>query len=133
MPLSIFLVEDDPVLRDSLVALLDSSGVAKVIDTAASEHETLAWLGSGARTWDLMVLDLALAGGTGFGVLRKMEALDRERVIVLTNSATDENRAHCRASGASAVFDKTTELAEFLDHCAARRQARRSPAVHAQP
>lgn len=40
-----------------------------------------------------------------------------EHVVVLTNSATAENRDHVLQCGAHAVFDKTTEINDFFAYC----------------
>lgn len=118
MPLPIFLAEDDAQLRDTLITAIDAVCDAEVVATADTEAEAVRWLNGHPRDWGLAVLDLFLRDGTGFGILQKLAGADaRDRVIVLTNSATRENRARCLQLGARAVYDKTTELEQFLDHC----------------
>lgn len=116
--LPIFLVEDDPVIREQLIAALDDISDAQVVASVATEKDAFLWLKSHAGQWHLVVLDLYLAEGTGFGILEGMgDPHERDQVIVLTNSATAANRARCMTLGAHEVFDKTTELDAFLDHC----------------
>lgn len=117
MQLYIFLVEDNHLIKDQLLKLLNSLGASQVIATAETEEEAVSWLSRNEGLWDLVVLDLVLTSGSGFGVLERMESHHREKVIVLTNSATHEHRSRCAAYGASAVFDKTAELPDFLQHC----------------
>lgn len=118
MPLPIFLAEDDAQLRDTLIAAMDAVCDAEVVATAETESDAVHWLNGHPRDWSLAVLDLFLKNGTGFGVLQQLPSAEaRERVIVLTNSATRENRNRCLQLGARAVYDKTTELEQFLDHC----------------
>lgn len=118
MPLPIFLAEDDIELRDALIATMDAVCDAEVVATAETESEAVHWLNGHPRDWSLAVLDLFLKNGTGFGILQKLASPEaRDRVIVLTNSATRENRSRCLQLGARAVYDKTTELDQFLDHC----------------
>ena len=118
MTLSIFLVEDDPKLRLALTSLLTTLLRANVIATAETQEEASSWLRQHPRVWRITVLDLFLKEGTGFQVLSNMtDASERARVIVLTNSATEAHRQACHQMGVSAVFDKTHELEEFVDHC----------------
>jgi len=127
MSLPIFLVEDDPKLRDSIEAAINCVCDAEVIGTAETEAQAVAWLNDNRGSWRLAVLDLFLKTGTGFGVLEHLiPPAAREQVIVLTNSATQDNRNRCLALGALAVYDKTTEVEEFLDHCLRHNQQRES-------
>lgn len=118
----IFLVEDDAALRIHLVTLIERVCNASVAGTAETETDATAWLIENLGQWELAVIDLFLREGTGFGLLSNLPEGQRDRVVVLTNSATSENRAKCLELGARAVFDKTDELDNFLDHCIQRRK-----------
>jgi len=120
MKLAVFLVEDDPVLRDQLTELIKHQCGARIVASADTEREAASWLATHPNEWQLVVLDLFLKDGTGFGVLATTHSMGKRHVVVLTNSATAENRSRCLEMGASAVFDKTTEIPEFLDHCSGR-------------
>jgi DNA-binding NarL/FixJ family response regulator len=116
--LSVFLAEDDPKLRHALSEAINALADAEVVATAETQGQALEWLNSHQGAWRLAVVDLYLKQGTGFGVLEHLRPCSsREQVIVLTNSATPENRRRCLAMGALAVYDKTEQLADFLDHC----------------
>jgi two-component system OmpR family response regulator len=118
----VFLVEDDPDLRDQLTGLIDHVCDAKVVATADTEAAAVSWIQDHARDDILIVLDLYLKAGTGFGVLESMhDASARNRVIILTNSASGANRARCLALGVRAVYDKTAELEAFLSYCGEHR------------
>lgn len=129
MPLLTFLVEDDPVIRQNLMAAMAEVADARFVGTAASEAEAVAWLARHAGQWNLAVVDLFLKDGSGFGVIGSLPPCrKRERIVVLTNSATAENRARAMEYGADAVFDKSLELDAFFDYCnraAASEPARR--------
>ncbi|MBB1600439.1 response regulator [Variovorax sp. UMC13] len=123
MALQIYLIEDDVRLRASIVDAISSICGAVVIGTAETEDQAVAWLNAHHGFWRLAVLDLFLKPGTGFGVLQRLIPRDAtEQVIVLTNSATLENRNRCLALGALAVYDKTVQLGDFLDHCVRHHQ-----------
>lgn len=123
MSFPIFLVEDNSALRQAIGEAINSICDAEVVGTAETESQAVEWLNTHHGVWNLAVLDLFLKTGTGFGVLAKLEPhRAAERVIVLTNSATQENRNRCIALGALAVYDKTHQFDEFLDHCLRHHQ-----------
>lgn len=119
MSLPIFLVEDEPRIRDQLVLLTQAALDAEIVGLAETEDEARQWLVRHQDTWKIAVIDLFLKEGTGFGILSLMPIISRaSKVVVLTNSATPENRARCLALGADAIFDKSVELEKFIDYCA---------------
>ena len=118
MTLLVFLVEDDVAIRANLMDVMSSLLNIRFVGFAQSETAAVEWLGHHQRAWDLAVVDLFLEEGTGFGVMSNMKFLPHwQHVVALTNSATAENRAHAIECGAQMVFDKTAELAEFLNYC----------------
>ena len=117
-PLTAFLVEDSALIRDNLVLALDELADVHVTACAATETEAVAWLRAHPRGWQLAVIDLFLAQGSGLGVLRACRSRKPgQRAVVLTNYADSDLRIQCLKLGADAVFDKSTELDEFLDFC----------------
>lgn len=116
--LSVFLVEDNPLIRTHLVPALADLGSASVMGTAETEAEAIDWLAKHKGQWDLAVVDLLLKDGNGLGVIEwAMGREPRQRVVVLTNYATDATRQACKQAGADATFDKSTELEEFFEYC----------------
>jgi DNA-binding NarL/FixJ family response regulator len=88
------------------------------VGSAADEATALTWLARQGKDCDLIIIDVFLKSGTGLGVLRA--ALDlglRGKRVVLTNYATNDMRAACRALGADRVFDKSNEVEELLVYC----------------
>lgn len=83
--------------------------------SASSQTEALAWLRDSRNVWNLAVIDLFLAQGSGLSVLEGCNGGDGDRkLVVLSNYATPEMRTRCIATGADRVFDKSTEMDEFL-------------------
>lgn len=82
---SIFIVEDDAVLRDELANLLELNGyeVHCCKDFAHAAKEALA------GDFDCVILDLTLPGTNGHAICRAIRAKSEVPIIVLT-SATDE-------------------------------------------
>lgn len=123
MSFPVFLVEDEPKLREMIGEAIGAVCDAEVVGTAETEADAVEWLNSHHGHWRLAVLDLFLKTGTGFGVLNQLGSRSaKEQVIVLTNSATQENRDRCLKMGALAVYDKTAEFEQFLDHCLRHHQ-----------
>lgn len=114
MRLRIYLVEDSPVIREALAESLEELVGARVVGWSSTEAEAIEWLEANPSNWDLAVVDLFLLQGSGLNVVKSCSnrAL-RQKVIVLTNYATEPIRQRCLAAGADAIFDKATEIDEF--------------------
>jgi DNA-binding NarL/FixJ family response regulator len=82
------VVDDHPLIRESMVSRLRSMGATDVIE-AASVAEARARARSGPR--DLGVLDLALPDGSGLDLLGQLRAEGWGRLVVL--SAADDPHA----------------------------------------
>ena len=124
MALAVFLVEDNERIRDHLIPALADLGSASVMATADSEHEAIDWLARHKGKWDLAVVDFNLREGTGLGVVKWCNGRKSDqRVVVLSNMATESNRQACREAGADAFFDKSTELEDFFSYCLACQHA----------
>ena len=120
--ISVFLVEDNEQIREHLIPALADLGSASVLAVAQTEDEAVNWLARHKGQWDLAVVDLFLAQGSGLGVVRWCRGRDRhQRVAVLTNYPTDSMREACIDAGADAFFDKSTQLEEFFDFCLQQR------------
>ncbi len=116
--LQTYLVEDSPVIRQSLITTLEELSAVRVVGTAEDEGNALAWLSDPAHRVDLVIIDIFLKGGSGLGVLRGIHQLAlRCHVVVLTNYATEDMRQRCLALGASRVFDKSNEIEALIAYC----------------
>jgi DNA-binding NarL/FixJ family response regulator len=117
-PIHAFLVEDSPVIRDSLIAILEEVAPVKVIGHAEDERQACRSLAEDAGGCELVIVDLFLREGSGFNVLRSLrERQHRARRVVLTNFATPEVRETCRRLGANRVFDKSAQIEDLVDYC----------------
>ena len=72
-PLQVLLVEDSPVIRESVVELIEGSGRARVAYSTDSEPAAINELKS--NPYDVVIVDLRLREGSGFGVLRAVRIL----------------------------------------------------------
>lgn len=114
-PVRVFLVEDMKHLRSVLEDLLRSIGNFTVVGTAGTEAEANLWLEEHPECWDLLIADLVLDQGTGFGVVKKCrQRLDARKVVVLSDYVTPVIHRHCLALGADAAIPKS-DMPAFLD------------------
>lgn len=118
-PLRTYLVEDSPVIRESLIAALEELGPVEVVGTAEDEACAVQWLTQPGNQFDLVIIDIFLKGGSGLGVLRAANALaPRRNMVVLSNYATPDMRRKCLEMGADRVFDKSNEIEALVLYCA---------------
>ncbi len=118
MHLTTILVEDNDTIRSTLVPALEELGNVRVLAMAATAGEAKEALHTWRDQWKLLVVDLFLASGTGLQVLETVaQRLPGQHVVVLSNYATTEMRRRCLELGADAVFDKSTQLEAFFEHC----------------
>lgn len=115
--LKTYLVEDNPVIRESLIATLEELAPVQVVGTADNELTAVQWLSQGGQA-ELVIVDIFLKSGSGLGVLRAASALAHGRTwVVLSNYATADVRRKCLELGATRVFDKSNEIDALLAYC----------------
>ena len=118
--LDVYLVEDNVLVLENLIAALEELAPVHVVGTAADESVAVDWLKADAERCDLVIVDIFLRTGSGLGVIA---AARRERpgaaLAVLSNYATQEMHARCLASGADRVFDKSRDIDQLVAYCLA--------------
>ena len=104
MYLRTYLVEDNPTIRENLVATLKELAQVETVGMADTELEAESWLTANPDAWDLVIIDLFLRQGSGMGVLEACAPLAGDHhLVVLSNYATADIRARCLGrSGAGA-------------------------------
>lgn len=118
MGLKAYIVEDNVLIRDNLMETLTEILGIQTVGYSATEEGACSWLAQHPLEWQLLIVDLFLVQGSGLGVLKDCgHRSGQQRVVVLSNYATTDMRSRCLASGADAVFDKSTELDLFLEFC----------------
>ncbi|MFY9316541.1 MAG: response regulator transcription factor [Burkholderiales bacterium] len=103
------MVEDSPILRTRVEAMLASIPGARLVGHAAEAASAIQ--GILAARPRAVVLDIRLADGNGFDVLRAVRERQPEvDFYVLTNFANDAYRQMAEKLGARGFFDKTNEF-----------------------
>src|SRR5438132_12425917 len=113
---SVLIVDDHPLTREALSALLTQHGFSVV--GQASDGEEAIGLARRIQP-QLVLLDLSMPGLSGLEALPRLrEAAPSCEVVVLTASGTEENLLSAIRGGAAGYLLKTESperIAEFLD------------------
>jgi DNA-binding NarL/FixJ family response regulator len=115
MDTRILIVDDHPLTREALAALLDQHGF-EVVGQAADGEEAV----DAARTLQprLVLLDLSMPGTDGLSALPRLrEAAPECEVVVLTASGEDDNLLAAVSGGAAGYLLKSEppeRIVEFL-------------------
>ena len=116
--LKTYIVEDNPVILNNLIATLEELADVQVVGSVGNEQDAVRELEQRANELDLVIVDIFLTTGSGLGVLRSARDLKlTARRVVLSNYATADMRRRCLAMGADQVFDKSSELEELIAYC----------------
>ena len=117
--MQIYIVEDSAAIRTRLTAMLGEVPGAQVAGTAAGATQaTREILESRPQ---VVILDLNLAEGGGFDVLRALRAQAPEiDVYMLSNFSAYPYRQLAERLGARGFFDKTTEFGRVREAVAAK-------------
>lgn len=123
MRLKTYIVEDNPTIRENLIATLEELAGVNAIGTSETENEGKQWLSENLGEWDLAIVDLFLKQGSGLGVLAACRGRNpMQKVVVLSNYATADIRQRCAQLGVDAVFDKSNEIDALVDYCLQQRR-----------
>ena len=127
MSLRVFLVEDNPMIRERLIESLTATGSIDVVGHADTEWQAVEALSDGR--WDAVLLDLQLKQGTGLGVLRAIGPSRPlgAKIVVLTTFAIPQYRDRSLALGADAIFDKACEYERAVDMLSDLARGRSAP------
>ena len=106
------VVEDSPQIAERLVELVSVPDRVEVVASAATEDEALS--ACDRYTIGLAIVDLQLAQGTGFGVIRRLRAASGSSpvcIVVLTNHAVPALKVAAFEAGADYFLDKSKDFA----------------------
>ena len=106
--LRVLLVEDSKVLTERLTEAIKQIADVELVGTADTEAGAVAAVKKEAV--DVIILDLHLKQGTGFGVMRALAATQwKPRIVVLTNYDLPEYKNAAIALGATHFLDKALD------------------------
>ena len=120
----LLLVEDDPQLSDILQSGFREQGIEVAREGTADDGRTRALLGS----FDVIILDVMLPGGSGFDVCRDLRRRELATpILMLTARDTLDDRVLGLDAGADDYLVKPFAFRELLARV--RALARRRPAL----
>ena len=107
----VLVIDDEAEIRESLETLLQLEGYA--VASAGTGREGLALLGE--RTFDIVMLDLALPDKNGMDVLAEIHMMNPlQPVIMITAYGTVENAVRAMQSGATNFIQKPWDNEKLL-------------------
>jgi DNA-binding NarL/FixJ family response regulator len=112
MTVTVLIVDDHPVVREGLRAVLTTDqSIAVLTDVATGEEaiETAVRLAP-----DVVLMDLRLPGMDGIGAIKQIVEAGTSAVLVLTTYGTDYDIARAVAAGASGYLLKDTPGRDLL-------------------
>lgn len=109
----ILIVDDHPMIRSAVAMLLEGSQFAVAATAGSAEAATDAIR---ANDPDMIILDLAMPGGSGMEVLRRLRADgDKRPVIILTAAIDDFRLREAMALRVEGIVLKNNDPAFLLD------------------
>jgi DNA-binding NarL/FixJ family response regulator len=112
-PIRVAVADDHPVVRDGLVAMLETQPDLEVVGTAANGEEALGLVAT--TNPDVLLLDLEMPRLDGVGVLQRLQASGgRTRAIVFTVFDTDERIIAAVEAGAAGYLLKGAPRTEVF-------------------
>jgi DNA-binding NarL/FixJ family response regulator len=113
-PLQVYIVEDSPIVERLLASAIAAAG-AELSGCSADAQTAIGDVF--ALQPDLILIDIGLASGSGFDVLKTLQehSLVPEAIkVVLTNHANAEYENRSLRLGADRFFDKSSETSQAL-------------------
>jgi DNA-binding NarL/FixJ family response regulator len=109
----ILIVDDHEVVRQGIKRLFDDRPGSAVFGEASTAPGALSL--AREQDWDIVVLDLSLAGRSGFDVLQELkQAQPRLPVLVLSMHSEEQYARRAFRAGASGYISKDTRSDELL-------------------
>jgi FixJ family two-component response regulator len=109
--LCIAVVDDDPLVRDSLCDCVESAGYS--VEGFASAEEFLA--SNSESNTACLILDIQLPGETGLELQRRLRKGAGPPIVFVTANVTDANRETAAKLGAKGFLSKPVRCQDLLN------------------
>ena len=116
MAVRVFVVEDSRPMQELVRDLLESVGGFEIVGLAANETSATDWLLRHRGDWDLAIVDLMLAEGSGFTLITRCKKEPCGTVLVFSDFVSPAVRQRCIRLGADGAISKAHfgELRAYL-------------------
>jgi DNA-binding NtrC family response regulator len=122
---SILIVDDEPIVRDSLGKWFSEEGYQ--VETAANAGEALDRMAQ--RNYDLIFLDIKMPGMSGLELQRKIRTIDANAtVVIITAFASVDTAVEALKDGAHDYITKPIDP-DYLSHLVAKLVRQRALAA----
>lgn len=114
---TVYVVDDDEAVCDSLVALLEPEGFAVTIFTSVGDVlENFEMLVSGNVGRACLLLDLHMPGKRGQDLLETLAARNHPLpVVVMTGNADEKSKRRALENGAVAFLEKPVDADQLIE------------------
>src|SRR6185312_6153088 len=115
MPLKVLVIDDHPLVQEGVAAALESLGHDTRVMSARDAEQGMA-MAAANPDLDLVLLDLALPGMSGFNLIGKLhERLPSLPVVVLSALEDPENVRHAINAGAMGFVPKSAATRVLIE------------------
>ncbi|MCU0881122.1 MAG: response regulator transcription factor [Hyphomonadaceae bacterium] len=111
----VFILEDDPVLRDRLTRLLAASPQFDVLAAAGSLSEGQALLADLPTPPDICLVDLGMPDGSGLELIRAAKRLPATKVLVFTMFGDQSSVLNSLEAGADGFVLKDSKPDDLIE------------------
>lgn len=112
--MKLFIADGSALGSAKLITLL--SDVDNLEITGFTQDSFVALESIRKNTPEVLILDIEMRGGSGLNLLRQLrEEFPSLKIIVTSNSSTEQYRNKCKQYGADFFFDKSTEIRSVPD------------------
>lgn len=126
-PINIWMVDDNPRLRDTLVEILSHCEGFQCTATFHSPNAVLSALASKTGP-DVILLDIQMGEASGLDAIRPIKALSRStQVLMFTTFLDVEEKKRALTDGASGFLLKRFPIEQILDTI---QEASKNPVPH---
>ncbi len=111
---NVLIVDDHEVVRDGVKNILGEQATPISFGEASTAPEALRLMTE--QNWDLVILDLSLAGRNGLELLKQLKQIDSELPVLILSMHSEEQYAR-RAfkAGAAGYVTKDSTRSELLE------------------